>query len=210
VPKTFVITGDIPAMWIRDSTSQMNPYLPFANKDLSLKRLILGVIHMQAQFLNIDSYANAFKMPADGTTTGIRIIERDDKVPLQVWEEKYEIDSLANFLRLSHSYWNTTGDASFVQDPVWMSAVHKVIRTIYEQQEPTYDKTGKTLKKKNWCEQNKNWIVVVIFTPCARVCSRISLQTNLQRFFTSSYSRRPDRLKLSFWTEEVTLRSEQD
>ena len=172
---TFITTGDIPAMWIRDSTSQMNPYLPFANKDLSLKRLILGVIHMQAQFLNIDPYANAFKMPQNATTTGIRIIERDDKVPLQVWEEKYEIDSLANFLKLSHSYWNTTGDASFVQDPVWMSAVHKVIKTIYEQQEPTYDKSGKTLKKKNWCAQNKKLDCSSDFYPLRSRCSRLSL-----------------------------------
>lgn len=130
---------------------------------------------MQAQFLNIDPYANAFKMPQNATTTGIRIIERDDKVPLQVWEEKYEIDSLANFLKLSHSYWNTTGDASFVQDPVWMSAVHKVIKTIYEQQEPTYDKSGKTLKKKNWCAQNKKLDCSSDFYPLRSRCSRISL-----------------------------------
>ncbi|GAB5587448.1 hypothetical protein Unana1_02348 [Umbelopsis nana] len=147
LPKTFVITGDIPAMWIRDSTSQMNPYLQYAPKDPSLKNIILGVIYMQAQFLNIDPYANAFKMPDNASA--IKVIRRDDgsdKVPVQVWEEKYEIDSLANFLRLSHSYWNTTGDSSFVQDPVWMSAVEKVIKTIHQQQEPTYDNIDKPTK----------------------------------------------------------------
>jgi meiotically up-regulated gene 157 (Mug157) protein len=145
IPKTFVITGDIPAMWIRDSTSQMNSYLPLASQEPSLKKLILGVIYMQAQFLNIDTYANAFKLPAS-STSGLKVVGRDtgDKVPVQVWEEKYEIDSLANFLRLSNSYWNTTGDSSFIKDPIWMSAVQKVINTIQNQQEPTFDSKGKT------------------------------------------------------------------
>ncbi|KAG2181980.1 hypothetical protein INT43_006906 [Umbelopsis isabellina] len=149
LPKSFVITGDIPAMWIRDSTSQVNPYLPFAMQDLSLKNLILGVIYMQAQFLNIDPYANAFKMPTSQTDDGMNIAKRDVTdtiVPLQVWEEKYEIDSLANFLRLSHSYWNTTGDSSFTQSPTWMSAVEKVIETIHQQQEPTYNEADRPTK----------------------------------------------------------------
>ncbi|KAH8547456.1 hypothetical protein BGW37DRAFT_432608 [Umbelopsis sp. PMI_123] len=147
IPKTFVITGDIPAMWIRDSTSQMKPYLPLASQEPSLKKLILGVIYMQAQFLNIDTYANAFKLPAS-STSGLKVVGRDtgNKVPVQVWEEKYEIDSLANFLRLSNSYWNTTGDSSFIKDPIWMSAVQKVINTIQNQQEPTFDSKDKPTK----------------------------------------------------------------
>ena len=132
-------------MWIRDSTSQMNPYMPLAPKEPSLKKMILGVIYMQAQFLNLDTYANAFELPASTSSANVNLYSRDTggRGSARVWEEKYEIDSLANFLRLSHSYWNTTGDSSFVKDPAWMSAVKKVIETIHEQQQPTFDSEGK-------------------------------------------------------------------
>lgn len=184
-------------MWIRDSTSQMNPYLPYAPKDPSLKNIILGVIYMQAQFLNIDPYANAFKMPDDASA--IKVIRRDDgsdKVPAQVWEEKYEIDSLANFLRLSHSYWNTTCDSSFVQDPVWMSAVEKVIKTIHQQQEPTYNNIGETQ-------------VQFAFACVSTKSDQCLPQINPPKLFTSLYSRQCDLPRRSFWMEEVTQRLEQ-
>ncbi|KAI9289455.1 DUF1237 domain-containing protein [Umbelopsis sp. AD052] len=148
-PKTFVITGDIPAMWIRDSTSQMNPYMPLAPQEPSLKKMILGVIYMQAQFLNLDTYANAFELPSSSSSTDVDLHSQDTGGggSARVWEEKYEIDSLANFLRLSHSYWNTTGDSSFTKDPAWMSAVKKVIDTIHEQQTPTFDAQDKPTKE---------------------------------------------------------------
>lgn len=105
---TFIVTGDIPAMWLRDSTNQLWPYLPFINEDDELKSLFIGAINRQAKCILKDPYANAF--------------ERN----LEVWERKYELDSLCSFLRLSWGYWNTTGDDSpFRED--WIAAVNRAL-----------------------------------------------------------------------------------
>lgn len=62
-PLSFVITGDINAMWLRDSANQLLPYIDYIKHDFNLKRLFLGAIYMQAQFINKDPYANAFTEP---------------------------------------------------------------------------------------------------------------------------------------------------
>lgn len=60
-------------------------------------------------------------------------------ISLSVYEYKWEIDSLASFLGFSYRYWNMTGDDSFVRSDTWVDAVNDVLRTIQEQQEPTFD-----------------------------------------------------------------------
>jgi meiotically up-regulated gene 157 (Mug157) protein len=113
-PDTFVITGDIHAMWLRDSTAQVWPYLPLANDDDRLKSLLAGVINRQTQCILIDPYANAFN---DGPTGGGWESDLTDMKP-ELHERKYEIDSLCYPVRLVHGYWRTTGDAS-VFDAKW-------------------------------------------------------------------------------------------
>ncbi|KAI9498563.1 hypothetical protein BDB00DRAFT_391020 [Zychaea mexicana] len=143
-PLSFVITGDIHAMWLRDSANQLLPYLDYVNKDLSLKRLFLGLIHMQASLIKVDPYANAFNAPKSMATTGTEYGHVDRAFSNEaVFERKWEVDSLASFLGFSYQYWNVTGDSSFVQTTDWMDAVETIIKTIHEQQEPTFnEETG--------------------------------------------------------------------
>jgi len=108
-PCTYVITGDIDAMWLRDSSAQVWPYLPLANDDDNLKKLLKGVVVKQTEFVLLEPYANAFY---DDPT---RISEwKDDYTTMKpgVHECKWEIDSLCYVIRLAHGYWKNTGDTS--------------------------------------------------------------------------------------------------
>lgn len=128
-PDTFVITGDIHAMWLRDSTAQVWPYLPLATEDETLRALLAGVVNRQTQCVLIDPYANAFN---DGPTGGGWEGDLTAMKP-ELHERKYEIDSLCYPVRLAHGYWRTTGDAS-VLDRDWQAAAKLIIRTFREQQ----------------------------------------------------------------------------
>jgi meiotically up-regulated gene 157 (Mug157) protein len=128
-PDTFVITGDIHAMWLRDSTAQVWPYLPLAGKDERLKDLLAGVVSRQTRCVLTDPYANAFN---DGPTGGGWEEDLTDMKP-ELHERKWEIDSLCYTVRLAHGYWKTTGDAS-VLDADWQDAARLIVRTFKEQQ----------------------------------------------------------------------------
>ncbi|KAI8888603.1 glycoside hydrolase family 125 protein [Backusella circina FSU 941] len=136
-PLTYIITGDINAMWLRDSANQILPYLDYIKHDVSLKKLFLGTIYMQAQFINIDPYANAFNEP----NMNDAVQRRSVNLKSGVFEAKWEIDSLASFMGLSYRYWNTTGDNSFVQDDVWVNAIESILTTVKQEQDPTFNKT---------------------------------------------------------------------
>ena len=129
-PDTYVITGDIDAMWQRDSTAQVWPYLPFAKDDPALRQLIAGVINRQTKNILLDPYANAFYKDAARLSDW-----RNDKTEMKpgVHERKYELDSLCYPLRLAYGYWKQTGDnAPF--DATWRKAVALVLQTCREQQ----------------------------------------------------------------------------
>jgi len=128
-PRTFVYTGDIHAMWLRDSGAQVWPYVEFCNEDEKLKELIRGVIFCQFSLINIDPYANAFN---DGPTGGGW---QDDMTRMNPndHERKWEIDSHCYPIRLAYKYWKTTGDAS-VFDDSWISAIGNTLKTFREQQ----------------------------------------------------------------------------
>jgi uncharacterized protein len=128
-PDTFVITGDIPAMWLRDSTAQVWPYLPLVRDDKSLQQLIAGVINRQTRCILIDPYANAFNFDSEGSEW-----DRDlTAMKPQLHERKWEIDSLCYPMRLAHGYWQTTGDTSPF-DSRWQDAMRLAIKTFREQQ----------------------------------------------------------------------------
>lgn len=123
LPDTFVVTGDIPAMWLRDSTNQVWPYLPFAAEEIEMQKMFEGLIYRQTKCILADPYANAFN--------------RD----YGIWERKYELDSHCAFLRLSSGYYETTEDLKpFNQD--WRRAVRQVVDVMHAEQE-TLDKETK-------------------------------------------------------------------
>jgi meiotically up-regulated gene 157 (Mug157) protein len=129
-PDTFVITGDIDAMWLRDSTNQVWPYLPFLREDPALRRLIEGLVRRQATCVLLDPYANAFYK--DGTRFSHHANDRTEMRP-GVHERKYELDSLCAVLRLSIGYHAAAGDTAPF-DATWLRSVRLIIETISIQQ----------------------------------------------------------------------------
>ncbi|WP_301709534.1 glycoside hydrolase family 125 protein, partial [uncultured Alistipes sp.] len=126
---TFVYTGDIHAMWLRDSGAQVWPYVRYASQDEALRRMIAGVVRRQVRCLLTDPYANAFN---DGPTgTGWQ----DDWTEMkpELHERKWELDSPCYVIRLAYEYWKTTGDAS-VFDGHWCEAMRLVLATLRDQQ----------------------------------------------------------------------------
>ncbi len=130
-PDTYVITGDIDAMWLRDSSAQVWPYISFCKEDKNLQLLIKGVINRQVHFIIKDPYANAFYKDEN------KVSEWKDtditKMLPGVHERKWEIDSLCYPVRLAHGYWKETGDST-VFDKEWHHAMELVIQTFKEQQ----------------------------------------------------------------------------
>jgi meiotically up-regulated gene 157 (Mug157) protein len=129
-PDTFVITGDIDAMWLRDSSAQVWPYMPLSKQDNRLKQMIAGVINRQTKCILIDPYANAFNNEPKPDNEWMS--DMTDMNPM-LHERKWEIDSLAYPIRLAYNYWKTTGDTS-VFDADWTKAMNLVVKTFREQQ----------------------------------------------------------------------------
>ncbi|MDE6345601.1 MAG: glycoside hydrolase family 125 protein [Muribaculaceae bacterium] len=128
-PDTFVYTGDIHAMWLRDSGAQVWPYLRLANDDEQLRRMLEGVVRRQFMCINLDPYANAFN---DGPAGSYWESDNTDMKP-ELHERKWEIDSLCYVIRLAYEYWKVTGDDS-VFDQTWLKAIDNILTTFIEQQ----------------------------------------------------------------------------
>lgn len=118
-----VITGDIPAMWLRDSAAQMRPYLFPAKENEEMRELIAGVVRRQFMYICIDEYANAFNGAPNGACW-----EKDD--PNQdpwVWERKFEVDSLCYPVQLAYLLWKNTGcDSQF--DENFFKGIEKIFQ----------------------------------------------------------------------------------
>lgn len=126
---SFVITGDIPALWLRDSTAQVWPYMPLLKSDKHLAKLIQGLIHRHARCVLLDPYANSFEQnPAhSGWAT-------DSPTPKPgVHECKWEIDSLCYVIRLAFEYYRITNDKS-VFDTQWDKAMRLIVSTFITEQ----------------------------------------------------------------------------
>lgn len=128
---TFIITGDIHAMWLRDSTAQIWPMMSMIQKDAKLKDLVKGLINRQTNCVNIDPYANAFNISADVEDKGWQ--SDDTQMKPELHERKWEIDSLCYVVRLAHGYWKITGDLSLF-DSEWDKAMKSIVNTFKEQQ----------------------------------------------------------------------------
>lgn len=131
-PDTAVLTGDIAAMWLRDSSAQVWPYLPLAKNDRPLRDLLEGVIRRQARCILIDPYANAFMADLNAKPLPWSL---KDKTELRqgVGERKWEVDSLCYPIRLSHGYWKQTGDTGPF-DQRWREAMRTIVATFRVQQ----------------------------------------------------------------------------
>ena len=144
---TFVITGDINAMWLRDSANQMQSYLPLLNASSdgdSLASLYRGVINLQARYLLSYPFCQSFQPPVEAnippSTNGAA---SDDTVSpvydnATVFECKYELDSLAAFLEVSADYYRATQDAQFFANFQWVPAVQTVLNVANAMIQPTY------------------------------------------------------------------------
>ncbi len=130
-PDTYVYTGDIPAMWLRDSGAQVWPYVQLCGSDPALQKMIAGVIRRQFRLINIDPYANAFNDGPTGRGEDVGY-PGNNQIPW-VFERKWEIDSHCYPIRLAHHYWKTTGDES-VFDEEWVAAMRNILKTMHEQQ----------------------------------------------------------------------------
>ena len=130
LPDTFVYTGDIHAMWLRDSGAQVFPYVQLAPKDKHLQQMLAGVILRQLKCICLDPYANAFNKEPNPDGEWMKDYTR--MIP-ELHERKWEIDSPCYVLRLAYEYWRVTGDSSIFGD-LWLTAVQKILDTFRDQQ----------------------------------------------------------------------------
>lgn len=121
--EAFVFTGDIPAMWLRDSSAQVVHYLPFMKEYKSIWELIRGLIKRQMHYILLDPYANAFNEEANGN----RYDEDITELTPWIWERKYEVDSLCYPIWLLHEYWEITKD-----EGIFTGVVKQVCKNIIQ------------------------------------------------------------------------------
>jgi len=135
-PDTVVVTGDIPAMWLRDSSAQVWPYMGFLTSDAELARLIEGLVRRQMRCILTDPYANAF-MPDLKSSEPLSWSKGDEtQMKPGVGERKWEVDSLCYTVRLAHRYWTETRNTAPF-DENWAQAMHRIVTTFKEQQRKT-------------------------------------------------------------------------
>ncbi len=129
-PDTFVLTGDIPAMWPRDTMYQMSPYMSLAKHDPHLREMLHGVINRMVDCVLISPYANAYLKTIQEVSPWH--VDHTHMAP-GVWEHKWELDTPCATIRMSHAYWRATGDVTPF-DARWRSAMERIVDTFHVQQ----------------------------------------------------------------------------
>ena len=132
-PDTYLVTGDIDAMWLRDSAAQVWPYLPLMKNDSNLQQLVAGVINRQIRCILKDPYANGFYK--DDSKVSRWKSDLTDMKP-GVHERKWELDSLCYPIRLAYHYWKASNDRAPL-DATWRQAILLTLQTFREQQRKT-------------------------------------------------------------------------
>ena len=148
----YIITGDINAMWLRDSASQIYSYLPLLEASTdpdSLASLWRGLINTHSSYIIISPYCNSFQPPPESgvTPTNNSAFTRHHPNPpydpKKVFECKWELDSLASFLQVSTAYYQRTGDLAFFQKRQWIQAVSAAVDAAGAMRLGTYAADGK-------------------------------------------------------------------
>ncbi|HTJ66840.1 MAG TPA: glycoside hydrolase family 125 protein [Actinospica sp.] len=111
----YLVTGDIPAMWLRDSAAQVLPLLRLGEYVPAAWQFAADVLRRQLSFIALDPYANAFNAGPDGAG---HQRDRTAMTP-DVWERKYEVDSLCYPLHLAERFWHATGRTDVFDDLYW-------------------------------------------------------------------------------------------
>jgi meiotically up-regulated gene 157 (Mug157) protein len=142
--QSFIVTGDITAEWLRDSTNQLAPFQTLAKKDAGLYQLILGAIHTQAEFVIQSPYCNAFQPPPPSglkpTSNGQDTVHPAYD-PSVVFECKYELDSLAAFLSLGNQFHEATSSTEFLTAR-WYKALNTLLGVLDAESQPTFNAQG--------------------------------------------------------------------
>lgn len=141
-PQSFIVTGDITAEWLRDSTNQLSPYQPLAKKDPAIYQLILGAINTQSEYVIESPYCNAFQPPPISNLQPSHNGQEDVVHPIYepsfVFECKYELDSLAHFLALGNDFYDHTKTHDFLT-PRWYLALETLLNVLEQQSRSTFD-----------------------------------------------------------------------
>lgn len=149
---TYVLTGDIPAMWLRDSVAQVRPYLVLAKVDPEIRKMIRGLVKRQFTFISIDPYANAF----NETPNGAGHQEDQTEMSPWIWERKYEVDSLCYPIQLAYLFYLQTGDTQHF-DRIFLAGVDKIIALWQIEQDhsqSSYRFTRDTWRKEDTLTEN--------------------------------------------------------